>query len=477
MIPAGLSADDGDATFALIRLAAGRDLFRATLRAVDVQGETVIVEVVKDESGVDVNAIIERHLAEDALTGLPGRELLLDRLVTTLGATRRSANLVGVLWVDLDRFRRVNAEHGTPAADEALSDVGRCLSAALRPGDSLARMGGDEFVVIGAEIESTAGALALGERLRRAVAAATSASDVSVELTASIGIVVGGPDDNAAELLAGAETACIAAKANGRNRCELYGDELRTIVERNQVADREVRASLEAGRLALQYEPIVALASGEVVLLSVTAQMPGVDDVLALTATASLTQRIVLSVIDQAATELMSVDALGGAGLVVPVPQDVLTGDEVGRRILETVAGRGLAPDRLVLSLTERSLSEHRPAVTQTMEMLDRRGVRFALSGFAGGAVGRERIRESRFSLVELDPLLLAELAGAPADRVLAGPAAQAVGGHNRQIVAVGVDTAASLTDARIAGCHLARGRAVGVLVADLSNLAASQRA
>jgi diguanylate cyclase (GGDEF)-like protein/PAS domain S-box-containing protein len=162
-----------------------------------------------------------RHEAvHDPLTGLANRTLLRDRLEHALARSQREhEHATGVLFVDLDNFKRVNDEYGHAAGDAVLVELGRRLKTAVRPADTVARLGGDEFVVVCEEVDAET-ALALGERLVAAIAVPLKVGDVEHRLSASIGVALGRTDPDA--LLGDADAAVYQAKAAGRGRVELF---------------------------------------------------------------------------------------------------------------------------------------------------------------------------------------------------------------------------------------------------------------
>jgi diguanylate cyclase (GGDEF)-like protein/PAS domain S-box-containing protein len=161
-----------------------------------------------------------RHQAvHDPLTGLANRTLLRDRLEHALARSDREGGATGVLFVDLDNFKAVNDSYGHATGDAVLMDLGGRLRTAVRPGDTVARVGGDEFVVVCEQIDEQS-ALALGQRLQHAIRLPVDTNEVNHRLAASIGIALGHTDPDA--LLADADTAVYRAKAHGRGRVELY---------------------------------------------------------------------------------------------------------------------------------------------------------------------------------------------------------------------------------------------------------------
>jgi diguanylate cyclase (GGDEF)-like protein/PAS domain S-box-containing protein len=161
---------------------------------------------------------IRHEAVHDPLTGLPNRTLLRDRLDRALARSVRDGGATGVLFVDLDNFKQVNDAHGHAAGDAVLVELGRRLQAAIRPTDTVARMGGDEFVVVCEQVDEQS-ALALGHRLERAIAQPLVLGEVAHRLTASIGIAIGRSDHEA--LVRRADAALYGAKARGSGSIEV----------------------------------------------------------------------------------------------------------------------------------------------------------------------------------------------------------------------------------------------------------------
>jgi diguanylate cyclase (GGDEF)-like protein/PAS domain S-box-containing protein len=161
---------------------------------------------------------IRHEAVHDPLTGLPNRTLLRDRLDRAVARSRRDGGATGVLFVDLDDFKQVNDAHGHAAGDALLVELGRRIQAAIRPTDTVARVGGDEFVVVCERVDEHA-AVALGSRLQRAIERPMAIGDVELRPTASIGITIGHYDQET--LVRRADTALYDAKARGSGAIEV----------------------------------------------------------------------------------------------------------------------------------------------------------------------------------------------------------------------------------------------------------------
>ncbi|HZN16132.1 MAG TPA: EAL domain-containing protein [Acidimicrobiales bacterium] len=257
----------------------GHDHFDDERRYVRPDGSVVwaiaTVTVVRDESGepsyffAQFQDITERKAMEaalrhralhDSLTNLPNRALLQDRLAQALARSKRQDGMVGVIFLDLDRFKVVNDAMGHSAGDVLLNQVAQRLTAVIRPEDTLARFGGDEFVVL---CEASADEV-------RAVAARVSASFVApfdlehreVHVTASLGIVLGRYGDDADELLQDADVAMYRAKELGRGRSQVFDTELRDRAKGRLEAEASMRQALDADEFVVFFQPIVNVRTG-----------------------------------------------------------------------------------------------------------------------------------------------------------------------------------------------------------------------
>ncbi len=198
----------------VLQIAVDRELADADINLVRSISHTLTVALQRLRDGEQ-----DRHDAvHDPLTGIANRTLLRDRLHHAIAASRRGSGAAAVLFIDLDNFKHVNDRHGHGVGDQVLIELARRLGGAIRPGDTIARFGGDEFVAVCEGLDADA-ALAVGVRILEAVAKPLRAGHHTHLLSASIGVAVGSSD--ADELLADADAAAYRAKANGRGRVEL----------------------------------------------------------------------------------------------------------------------------------------------------------------------------------------------------------------------------------------------------------------
>lgn len=207
-------------------------------------------------------AALAHQAQHDALTGLPNRILLADRIGHALDQRASDGDLLAVLFCDIDGFKNVNDEYGHRTGDRLLQTVAERLTSVVRPGDTVARLGGDEFVVF---LESVAGiedVAAVAARVSSAVAAPVSVGPIELEVTVSVGIAVASPRDPRVTpdgLLHDADDAMYKAKRQGHNIVELFDDALRATASTRLRVLSEIRHAAAGGQLRLHYQPVFRL--------------------------------------------------------------------------------------------------------------------------------------------------------------------------------------------------------------------------
>jgi diguanylate cyclase (GGDEF)-like protein/PAS domain S-box-containing protein len=404
----------------------------------------------------------------DALTELPNRNLLLDRLSQALARTARNdPSLVAVLMLDLDRFKLVNDTLGHPAGDELLIGVARRLRDALRPGDTVARLGGDEFVVIAEGVSSATHARVLAERLGAIIAGAYDVAGTQLFTSASIGIALGTSGDSTEELLSDADAAMYLAKERGRGRVELFLPHLRTRAESKLAAETALRAAVERQEFTLAFQPVVDLEVGNVVGAEALIRWqpqgqetipPG--DFIALAEETGLIVPIGAWVLNEACAQLRHwKDTFPRVPLTMSVNLSArqLTPDLLDA-LTKMLAVNSLAADALTLEITESVLMEDTDTALENLLGLKALGVRLAIDDFGTGYSSLSYLKCFPIDVLKVDRAFVAGLnAGNDDTAIIAGILAMARG-LRVDVVAEGVETAEQLRALRLLSCPFAQG-------------------
>ncbi|MCZ7525317.1 MAG: EAL domain-containing protein [Acidimicrobiia bacterium] len=430
-----------------------------------VEGLVVNVRDVTDRKRAEDQL---RHRAlHDDLTGLPNRVLLVDRLSVALERARRSGTRVGVLFLDLDHFKLVNDGLGHDAGDRLLVAVARRVAGTLRAGDTLARFGGDELVIVceGGDPATVA------DRVLRALRAPFRLDETTeVPISASVGIVV---DDGTAgphDLLRDADVAMYEAKRSGRGRAATFESRLGTTARRRLGTASALSRALDRGELRVHYQPAIRIADGEVVGVEalVRWEVPGYgladpDDFIGIAEETGLVAAIGEWVAAESARQLARWDRAvpGAAGLIAWHNVSAVQLDHPDRLVAgvrDAAAAAGLTPDRLGVEITESSLVRDPEQAVAALQALREVGVHVAIDDFGVGYSSLAHLRRLPVDVLKIDRSFVADL-GRDADA--AALVSSIVGlAHNLGLAAVaeGVETAEQLALLRRAGCEQAQG-------------------
>ncbi|MGI9600653.1 MAG: EAL domain-containing protein [Acidimicrobiales bacterium] len=394
------------------------------------------------------HSLTERAYHDD-LTGLPNRAKLRHELADRLDRARRANRQLGVLFLDLDRFKVVNDSLGHAAGDDLLRVMADRLTLAVRPRDLVARLGGDEFVVVLDDMADRTDAIVTAQRLRRAVSQPVELSGGSTVVSTSVGIAIADADTTADELLRDSDTALYRAKDQGRDRSEVFEDKLRARAVRRLETEQHLRQALDDRGLAVHYQPIVDLTDGAMVgaeaLVRVTNGHDLIDagHLIGVAEDSGLIARLGQRVLDDAVRDLASLVGTHGLplSLSVNVSARQLGAPRFARSVARALDEAGVEGSRLTLEITETTLLEAHPSAEATLHRLAEAGVRLALDDFGTGYSSLSHLRRLPIHEMKVDRLFVAGLTANPDDRAIVSATIALAHELDLTVVAEGIET------------------------------------
>ena len=416
-----------------------------------------------------------RHSSlHDPLTGLANRVLLQERLEHAAARAARTSNAAAVLFVDLDRFKRVNDTYGHVAGDQVLVAVARRLLAVLRPGDTLARVGGDEFVLLCEDLTSSDDVDVVATRITHALEEPFAVAGAELSITASVGVAFAGPEWSITpDLLEDADTAMYQAKRHGgathhtidlrtareiRHRDDLEQD-LRSALLGDGPADRQ---------LSMAYQPIVRTADGELAgveaLLRWTHPVRGAVPALTTVSIAERTGMMVelgAWVLDRSCRDHAAWCAEHPGrrlSLSVNVSVRQLAQPHYVDAVAATIADTGMDPTLLVLEVTESIFIDDADRAARVLDQLRALGVRVALDDFGTGYSSLAYLRRFPVDVVKIDRQFTAGIGTDPTDTAIVVAITQLAGALGIAVTAEGVETPVQRDALRSVGCQSAQG-------------------
>lgn len=409
------------------------------------------------------------HMAfHDALTDLPNRELLRDRLDHAIHLAHRNQTLVGVIFLDIDRFKTINDSLGHSYGDQLLKQVADRLTRNVREADTVARFGGDEFIVIAEGLSAQQQLEILAKTIIESMRAPFQIENREIFVTTSIGITVGSDDSASVDtLIAQADIAMYKAKESGRNNYQIHSPDMGELVSAQAAIESDLRGALERSELLYYLQPILALDSLQPIgmealmrwkhpergLVSPAEFIPVMED-SGMIAPASRW------ILEQACQYLGEVRRATQQALSISVnfsaPCFYATG--VADHVKQTLADCGLEPNELIVEITESTLFRDPQRVNPVLDSLKAVGVQVALDDFGTGQSSLSHLRHFPIDIVKIDRAFIRDIPGDSNDCKLVSAIIAMAQNLNKCVVAEGVENEAQLAFLRERGCDRVQG-------------------
>ncbi len=409
------------------------------------------------------------HLAQhDFLTGLPNRLLLTERLSQAIRLANRHKKQIALLFIDLDYFKHINDSLGHAIGDLLLKSVAERLTSSVRDTDTVCRQGGDEFVILLAEIEDPQAATRIAEKLLAAFELLHLIDGHELHVGMSIGISIF-PDDgsNVDDVLQNADTAMFHAKAAGRSQYQFFRADMNTNAIHRQAVETSLRRALKQGEFLLHYQPQIDLASGAITGTEALLrwQEPELGLVLpgqfvAIAEQCGLIVPIGRWVMREACRQVQSwLDA----GLpAVPVAVNISALEFRQPNFLDGIAlilrETGLAPRFLELELTERILMHDAESSAAVLHALKAMGVRLAIDDFGTGYSSLSNLKSFPIDTLKIDQSLVRDIITDSNDAIIVSTVIGIGRNLNQRVIAEGVETPEQLTFLQTRQCEVGQG-------------------
>lgn len=436
-----------------------------------------LVALARRQRGAEQDAFHRsRH---DDLTGLANREVFLERVTKAVARSNTGDGMVAVLLLDLDHFKIINDSLGHAAGDALLEALGERFRQALRPGDTLARFGGDEFAMLTRQLASADQAILAATRLQSVLTEPVQIAGHDVRVTASVGVAV--CDDAAmdtGDLMRAADAALYKAKERGRERVELFEPSMVSAALFRLRTEEELRAALATGQFRVLYQPVVDLSTGKTDRVEALVRwvhpargLVSPDEFIPISEATGLIEEIGDWVLDEAARQAATWVQQGFPTRVsINVSPRQLAEGSLLRSLDAAMELHQIDASLLAIELTESAVMAHAGAALEALREIHERGISIAIDDFGTGRASISYLQNLPIDIIKIDRSFVARVDKSGADYELVAAMVKLAQVLGEQVVAEGVETEQQLELLRDLGCDLAQGYLFSPAVLDIAH-------
>jgi diguanylate cyclase (GGDEF)-like protein/PAS domain S-box-containing protein len=454
---------DGEYRWAQARCVAVRDKNGSPVRLVGSQAD------IHDQRRAEQQLL--HDALHDALTGLPNRTLFMDRLEQSLRrAHRRFAPLFGVLFLDLDRFKVINDSLGHTLGDLLLVEIARRLEAVLRPGDTIARWGGDEFTVLLEDVADAEDAAQIAERLQRELEQPFVLGSQEVFTSVSIGIALGASEyERPEEIVRDADTAMYRAKAQGNGQQQLFDKSMHDRAMDLLQIENDLRRALERNEFVVHYQPIIDLKSGRICSFESLVRwqhptrglVPPADFIPLAEETGQILQ-LGMWVLRESCAQLRrwknEREDAANLSVCVNLSARQITQKDLVQQVRAVINEYRLAPGSLKIEITESAVMKDIDAAIEILNELRALGVEFCVDDFGTGHSSLGYLQRLPIKMLKIDRSFISRMNDNNKDGELVCTIVELARRLNINVVAEGVETQEQLDILKKLHCQYGQG-------------------
>jgi len=414
---------------------------------------------------------LAHQAVHDPLTGVANRVLLIDRLTQALLRMERQPGKIALLFVDLDHFKGINDTYGHDAGDRVLIEVAERLTALARRLDTVARFGGDEFVLLCDKLQTDADVRVVAERVVRALAAPFVDNGIEFNITASVGVVTASdPYAGAEDTLRDSDAAMYQAKEHGRNQYQFFDANLRERATAKRAIETELIGAIKDEQFRLDYQPVFALSDQHIVGFEALIRWDHPErgtippaEFIDIAESRGLIVAIGTWALNEACRQLVEWTSLRkGAGapltMAVNVSGRQLRANDFVDEVTSALGRYGLAPGQLCLEITETALIEETADARDALEELAGLGVHIALDDFGTGYSSLAHLRQFPVDILKIDRSFVDRLETSDRDRQIVAAVTSMAHVLGMTVVGEGIETLGQLRELTDLGCDDGQG-------------------